>query len=153
KSPDLIQGHHYILLVSHPADVQSGYTLSFGGTAEINDPALPQLLSVVPRCDKLTLTVGITKFVRCSSLAADGSDFTILSSSGSITKAVGLNCSPQFDFDYLELTLSNPLPPGNYTLMIANGSDGNTLEDDCGSQAPEGDKIDFFVSTALPSLD
>jgi len=153
KSPDLIQGHYYILLVSHPADAQSGYTLSFGGTAVINDPALPHLLSVVPRCDKLTLTVGITKFVRCSSLAADGSDFTILSSSGSITKAVGLNCSPQFDFDYLELTLSNPLPPGNYTLMINNGSDGNTLEDDCGSQAPEGDKIDFFVSTALPSLD
>lgn len=152
--PNLIKGHTYLLLVSHATVVQSGYTLVFsGGTAVINDPALPQILSVVMGCDKKTLTVGITKFVRCNSLASDGSDFVITSPTGSVIQAVGLNCSPQFDFDYLELSLSNPLPAGKYKLVIQNGTDGNTLMDDCGSQALVGEKIDFTVSDLQPTLD
>jgi gliding motility-associated-like protein len=146
-------GHRYILLISHSTPLQSGYDLSFNGTAVLNDPSVPQILSVVVRCDKKTLTVGITKFVRCNSLASDGSDFAIVSSSGSIIQATGLNCSPQFDFDYLELSVSDPLPPGNYSLILKNGSDGNTLLDDCGIQAPDGSKFDFTVSAVLPVLD
>ncbi len=153
RTLNLIAGHSYILLVSHPSSVQSGYTLSFSGTAVLNDPEPPRLLSVVTSCDKKTLTVGITKFVRCNSLSSDGSDFSIISSTGFITKAIGLNCSPQFDFDYLELSLSDPLPPGNYSLLIQNGIDGNTLMDDCGIQAPVGNKIEFSVSALLPALD
>jgi gliding motility-associated-like protein len=150
---NVIAGHRYILLVSHSSDVQSGYVLTFNGTAVLNDPKAPGILSVVPSCDKKILTVGITKFIRCSSLAADGSDFAIISSSGSIVQATGLNCSPQFDFDYLELLMSDPLPPGNYSLVIRNGSDGNTLFDDCGVQAVPGNKFDFTVSSVLPGLD
>jgi gliding motility-associated-like protein len=152
--PTLVKGHQYLLLVTHPQAAQSGYSLFFkGGTAVIDDPAPPRFLSVVVGCDKKTLTVGITKFVRCNSLAADGSDFVISTSTGSIAQAVGLNCNPQFDFDYLELTLSDPLSPGNYELAFQSGSDGNTLLDDCGSQAFAGDKISFTVSGTTPTLD
>ena len=153
KELDLVQGHVYILLVSHPSPTQSGYTLTFGGTAELNDPEPPRLLSVKPTCDRTILTVGITKFVRCNSLATDGSDFVLVNSSGMITNALGLNCSPQFDFDYLELSLASPLAPGNYTLMIRNGSDGNTLLNDCGVPAPDGNMMDFSVSSVLPVID
>jgi gliding motility-associated-like protein len=155
--PMLIQGHKYLILVTHTAAAQSGYSLSFsGGSAVINDPKPPGLLSVVVSCDKKTLTVGLTKFVRCNSLASDGSDFVIPGAPVSIVNAVGLNCSPQFDFDYLELTLNNPLPPGNYSLVIKNGSDNNAIQDDCEIPTNAGEHIDFSVSpiqsTALDSI-
>ncbi|HEY2348567.1 MAG TPA: PKD domain-containing protein, partial [Puia sp.] len=96
KMPRLQKGHEYLLLVTHPMGDQSGYSLAFGGgDAVLNDPGIPDLLSVVISCDRKTLTVGITKFVLCSSLAADGSDFSITNYAGNIIKAVGLNCSPQ----------------------------------------------------------
>ena len=50
--PTIIQGHNYLLLVSHYSDSQSGYSLSFGGgSASITDPLLPLLLSAVAPCD------------------------------------------------------------------------------------------------------
>jgi gliding motility-associated-like protein len=154
KMPKLVKGREYLLLVTHPSGTQSGYSLAFsGGTAVINDPVLPNLLSVVVSCDKKTLTVGITKFVLCSSLAPDGSDFSLTNYSGTIVTAVGLNCSPQFDMDYLELSLSDPLPPGNYSLVLKNGTDQNTLLEYCGMQALAGDKIDFTVAGIQPTLD
>ena len=154
RMPNLVKGHEYLLLVTHPFGAQSGYSLAFkGGTAVINDPVLPDLLSVVVSCDKKTLTVGITKFILCNSLAPDGTDFSITNYSGTITQAVGLNCNPQFDMDYLELSLSDPLPPGNYSLVLKNGTDQNTLLEYCGLQANVGDKLDFAVSGILPTLD
>ena len=42
--PNLIQGHEYLLLVSHFTQSQSGYDLSFGGgTAVITDTTPPAL--------------------------------------------------------------------------------------------------------------
>jgi hypothetical protein len=40
--PSLIQGHDYLLLISHFTQTQSGYGLSFGGgTASITDTTKP----------------------------------------------------------------------------------------------------------------
>jgi gliding motility-associated-like protein len=154
KMPKLIAGHEYLLLVTHPMGTQSGYSLVFsGGDAVLSDPDLPDLLSVMVSCDKKTLTVGITKFVLCNSLAPDGSDFSLTNYSGNITGAIGLNCSPQFDYDYLVLSLSDPLPPGNYSLVLQNGTDNNTLLDYCGRQMQAGDHLDFTVYGFQPKLD
>jgi gliding motility-associated-like protein len=154
RMPKLQAGHEYLLLITHPTGTQSGYSLAFGGgDAVLNDPALPDLLSVMVSCDKKTLTVGITKFVLCSSLASDGTDFSITNYAGTIVNAVGLNCSPQFDYDYMELSLSDPLPPGQYSLVLKKGTDQNTLLEYCGRQMLVGDHIDFTVSGAQPTLD
>jgi len=154
KWPSLLQGHEYLLLITHPSGTQGGYSLAFGGgSAVLNDPTLPDLLSVVVSCDKKTLTVGLTKFVLCSSLDPDGSDFSITNYTGTVVSAVGLNCSPQFDYDYMELSLSDPLPPGNYTLGLKNGTDQNTLLEYCGRPMPPGDHIDFTVTGTQPALD
>ena len=154
KMPNLKKGRDYLLLVTHPPGPQSGYSLVFeGGDAILNDPDLPDLLSVRISCDKKTLTVGLTKFVLCSSLASDGSDFSITNFSGTIVNAVGLNCSPQFDYDYMELSLSDPLPPGNYSLVLKNGTDQNTLLEYCERQMPVGAHIEFTVSGVQPALD
>src|ERR1700733_8439017 len=43
--PTLIQGHNYLLLVSHYTLTQSGYSLSFtGGTASITDTVAPAVI-------------------------------------------------------------------------------------------------------------
>jgi gliding motility-associated-like protein len=154
KWPKLLQGHEYLLLVTHPSGDQGGYSLAFGGgSAVLNDPAVPDLLSVRVSCDRKMLTVGLTKFVLCSSLASDGSDFSITNYAGTVAGAVGLNCSPQFDYDYMELTLSDPLPPGNYSLVLKEGTDQNTLLEYCSRQMQVGDHFDFTVSGAQPTLD
>jgi gliding motility-associated-like protein len=145
--PNLILGHRYLLMISHYTNTQSGYTLSFGGgTADIKDPTLPDLLSVTASCDRKTLMVILNKNMRCTSLDPDGSDFTIAANPVTIVSATGSNCGNGFDMDTVLLTLSANLSPGNYSLRSQVGNDGNTLLDDCGAQIPAGNSLDFTIS-------
>ena len=147
--PALIQGHHYLLLVSGYSRYQSDYFVSFAGsTAIITDPESPHLKSAFVGCNKKIITVVVNKQIRCYSLAADGSDFMINTASVSITGASGLNCNDQFDFDSLELTLSDTLAPGNYTVSVKRGSDDKILWDNCFREVPPGDNIPFTVFPA-----
>jgi gliding motility-associated-like protein len=145
----LIVGHEYLLLVSHFTDSQSGYTLQFtGGTAGITDPITPALQSATGSCDGTQIRVKTNKKMRCSSLAANGSDFSV--AGATIISATAPSCVTGFDTDSIIVTLSAPLAPGNYTLNIQNGSDGNTLLDLCGNAiAPSG--IPFNVPSAQPT--
>jgi hypothetical protein len=112
RSPNLIQGRDYILLISHFTNTQSGYNLSFGGgTAVITDPTEPHFSSVRAVCDGTSMYVKLNKKMKCGSLAADGSDFSINTGITSIISAVGIGCSSGFDTDSVLLTLNNPLPP------------------------------------------
>jgi gliding motility-associated-like protein len=150
--PKLIQGHQYLLLVSHYTDSQSGYSLAFGGgTAVINDPGIPSLQSATVGCNKKLITVVLSKKVRCSSLVPDGSDFTIAGNAFSVVGAAGSNCSNAFDMDTLTVSTGTPLTPGSYSLVMQNGTDGNSLLDDCGTQIAVGDKVDFTVIAPQPT--
>ena len=153
--PTLIQGNTYILLVSHFTNSQIGYSLSFGGgTTVITDPATPKLQSATVTCDGKKIAVKLSKKMKCNSLATNGSDFTILGTTASITNAVGINCSTTFELDSLELTLSSPLTGGNYTISVKNGTDLNTLLDNCDIGVAVGDSVKFtFVATPPPSID
>ena len=60
--PNLVEGHEYLLLVSHFSDSQSGYSLSFsGGTANITDPVLPGLDKARAACDGSKILVKLNK--------------------------------------------------------------------------------------------
>src|SRR5690606_10676045 len=147
--------HEYILLVSHftrftPS--QLGYSLEFkGGTASITDPTLPDLKSVTTSCDASKLYITLNKEMKCESLAANGSDFIISSATTGVVAAIGANCRNSFSMDSLVLELSHPLPAGNYTVSIKNGSDGNTLIDNCGRSVTVGRSLPFSVTTLLPT--
>lgn len=146
KMPDLIQGHEYILLVSHFTQTQSGYDLSFGGgTAVITDPAPPALRSAEASCGGEVIRVKLNKKMKCSSVAANGSDFFITPGNISITGATAINCSNGFDTDSIELRLGTFLAPGTYTVNIKLGSDGNTVLDYCNNPIPTSDKVNFTV--------
>jgi gliding motility-associated-like protein len=150
--PVLIQGHKYLLLISHFTETQSGYSLTFnGGTAVITDPKEPHLQSAIVHCDRQSITLFLNKQMQCSSLSSNGSDFTIPSFTGSVTGATGTQCSNGFDMDSILITLSTPMVPGNYSIVMQAGSDGNTLLDDCERSVPSGESIPFTVLPPHPT--
>ncbi len=153
KMPYLLAGRQYLLLVSHFTDInQSGYTLQFGGgTASITDPKKPHTDRARAFCDGNTILVKLNKKMRCNTLAADGSDFSISSALSSVTGAAAATCNTGFDMDSIAITLSNPLPPGNYSIFIKTGSDGNTLMDYCDREVPVGEKVDFTLEPVHPT--
>ena len=151
--PTLIKDHEYILLVSHFTDSQSGYKLSFGGsgsTASITDTKPPEIASVQVKCDASQITVNLNKKMRCNTLATNGSDFQLSTPLATITAASSQGCSNGFDMETFTLTLSNPLPPGNYKLISKAGTDGNTVADNCGAAIAAGE-TPFVVSPIQPT--
>lgn len=153
KMPDLIEGHTYLLMISHWTDGQSGYDLSFGGgTAVITDPQMPHMLNAVSGCDGKSLTVRLNKKIRCNSLTSTGSEFSVFPAATTVVSATTTTCSPGFDFDELTLSFATPLPSNIYELIINNGSDGNTLTDLCGNNITQGEKISFEYLIPQPIL-
>lgn len=151
KMPNLIAGHQYLLMVSHFTNTQSGYSLNFaGGTAVITDPALPHLQEAKADCNGQVITVKINKNILCRSLSLNGSEFSLSPAVATVTSAATTTCSPGFDFNLLTLTLSAPLPTGNFDLVINNGTDGNTLQDYCDNTIPVGERIAFQYAAPQP---
>lgn len=154
KMPDLVAGHNYILLVSHFEDTPNGYSLSFGGTgntAVITDTLPPHMINAnQASCEAVQVLVKLNKRMKCSSLAANGSDFALTPFAAGITNAAGIGCSLGFDMDAVLITFNQPLPVGNYTLTIQQGTDGNTLLDICDSGIPPGETISFTILSPQP---
>ena len=151
--PTLIVGHEYILLISHfDGSTQSGYKLSFGGgTANITDPIEPKLNKARAICDGIKMSIKLNKKMKCNSLAANGSDFILTPPLATIIAAEGVNCNNGFDMDSIVVTLGNPIPPGNYTLTINIGTDGNNLLDNCGRSIPTGQNLPVTVFPLTPT--
>jgi gliding motility-associated-like protein len=151
--PNITQGRQYLLMVSHFTNTQSGYSLSFGGgTASITDPKDPKLNNATASCDATLLNVTLNKKMKCSSLTTSGSvEFTISPAIATVVSASGIGCNSSFDMEAVSLTLNNPLPPGNYFIHIRNGSDANTLLDNCERMIPVGDSIPLTILPLLPT--
>ncbi|MBC7848201.1 MAG: gliding motility-associated C-terminal domain-containing protein [Chitinophagaceae bacterium] len=150
--PSLIQGHQYLLLLSNFSASQKGYNLSFGGgTADITDPQQPKTVRASANCSGLKVSVKLNKKMKCATLAADGSDFSLFPANASITSAVALGCNSSFDMDSVELTLTAPLPPATYTLTVKNGMDGNTILDNCNEGVTVGETMNFTIFPLAPT--
>lgn len=150
QMPSLVAGHEYLLMVSHYSDTQSGYDLSFdGGTAIITDPNLPHLGVAKTSCDGTTITLKLNKRMKCSTLSTSGSEFTISPAAPAIVSAVPTNCTG-FDFDEVVLTLAAPLSNNNYQLIINNGSDNNTIQDNCNRDIPPTEQTPFSYFVPAP---
>ena len=152
KMPDLQECHDYLILISHFTQSQSGYTLSFGGgTAVITDDKMPALQKVDATCGGDVLRLQLNKKMKCSSITTSGSEFYITPAVANVTATTGFGCINGFDSDSLLLQLSGFLPPGNYTLHIKNGSDGNTILDYCDRPILETDALPFTVTPRIPT--
>jgi gliding motility-associated-like protein len=149
--PTLILGHEYLLLISNFSNSQKGYALDFkGGTAVITDPTPPALAAGTYYCETKRIGVKLNKRMKCSSLATNGSDFTLNKPGISVLKAEGVNCGSGFDMDSVVLTLNKLLPPDNYQVTMKAGTDNNTILDNCNNGVPVGDHVDFTVQAPTP---
>ncbi len=148
--PTLIEGHHYILLVSHfSGGAQSGYTLTFGGgSANITDPVDPHLSAARAACDGSAISIKLNKKMKCGSLNADGSDFTLLPATVPIIGATGIGCSSSFDMDSVVLKLGGFLAPGNYKVTVRATEN---LLDNCDKMLPSGDTLNVTVYPLIPT--
>jgi len=152
RMPNIIVGHNYLLMVTNWTKSTAGYDLSFtGGTASITDPTEPHIQSSRAICDGTQAVVKLNKRMKCPSLSANGSEFIISPAVANVIGAVGYGCSGGFDMDSVILTLNNSLPPGNYTITIKNGADGNTLLDNCDRLVPVGETVPMIVYPVFPT--
>ena len=148
KMPFVLKDHEYLLMVSHASPGQSGYQLYFkDGTAVIHDTTKLKIANAELNCLGTILRIKLTRKIRCSSIASDGSDFTINTTATSVIAATGINCSSGFDTDSVELQLRGPLPLGSYIVGVKNGSDGNGLLDFCNDELPSSEKFVFAALT------
>ena len=128
-----------------------GTALSLPDSLNFTVDAAPVYSSASLACT--TLTVQTSKPVKCSSIAANGSDFNITGpAAAGITGALGVGCTPGGYTNTINLTLAGPVTVGGtYTLTAQNGADGNTLQDSCTTNQATGNSI-TFNAVALPVL-
>jgi hypothetical protein len=141
RMPDILTGNTYLIMITSPNSSLHSYQLTFtGGTASITDAVEPHLFSAYTNCASTRVSVRLNKRILCESISSDGSDFSI-SNGATIIGASPWDCSNALGTDSLYITLSQPLPFGNYTLTLKNGFDGNTLMDICQRVVPVGDSV------------
>ncbi|XZF13637.1 gliding motility-associated C-terminal domain-containing protein [Chitinophagaceae bacterium MMS25-I14] len=143
-------GGEYLIMIDNFSASASGFYIDFTGSTAIFDQGTPPALdSLVPACSMSEkVNVHLTKAVKCSSIAPDGSDF-FLTPSGTMATAVGSNCSnPNGYTSLIQLTFAAPLGAGNYVLNTQVGTDGNTLIDLCGNALVPPDTLQFHVAPA-----
>ena len=130
--PTITIGHEYLLMVTNWTKSTAGYDLTFtGGSASITDPKQPHLLNAKAACDGQSVTIKTNKRMKCNSLSGTGSEFFLTPPIANVVSASGFGCSNGFDMDSMTIALDAPLPPGNYTITVRQGTDGNTIRDAC----------------------
>lgn len=152
KYVEVTAGETYYLMVNNfgiGGSPTSGFNLDFvGSTATFNLPPAPKFQSIVSNPCNITNSVRIKldQLVKCSSIATNGSDFT-LSPSVPILSAVGVDCGSSASgyTDEIIITFSSVLSPGTYTLNAATGTDGNTLLNLCDVPLTLPDALSFTV--------
>ena len=150
-------GETYVLLVNNFSNNTTGYTLDLTPSAakfNFTPKPRPKPTPDTLHCNGMFVDLAITGLIRCSSVAADGSDFTFTDPGGNllpIASAVGKHCSPtQTSTDTVRITLANPLQNnGVFTLKVKNGTDANTLQAAC-YQMAVGDSARYVVTDCAP---
>jgi gliding motility-associated-like protein len=110
----------------------------------VSSPQITPMDSLTPlTCAPRIIQLVFSAPMECSSIAADGSDFTISGNSVvGISRAEGI-CADGLT-RVINITLSSPLVVGgNYLIRLKSGSDGNTINNECGLATPSGSMISF----------
>jgi len=133
------QGETYVLLVDNFNTALTGYVLDFtASTAVIRDTVPPAIINIdTLGCDAAdSITIYFSEPIKCSSLST--SDFLVTGpSSVNISGVFSASCLAGGDFTQdAVINFSAPLSvSGNYTLSLIQGTDGNTVVDNCDNRA------------------
>ncbi|GAC1425085.1 MAG: hypothetical protein NVS9B7_19030 [Flavisolibacter sp.] len=104
-----------------------------------------------PPCAPQQIVLHFRRPILCSSLAADGSDFTISGSYPVAIKTAFGFCSPTVQASKdIAIQLSQPLQrQGSFIITLKQGTDGNTIIDECGTPTPAGASVSFSVKDTV----
>ncbi len=152
QMPNLVAGHDYLLMVTNWSASGLGYNLSFtGGTAVLTDNQAPKITNVRPAgCNTSLLNVSFSEDLLCSSLSTAGTEFSITNGTHVITAVNSVCNTGNNAFTQLQIALQDPLTPGNYQLVINNGTDANTLLDVCETELVAGSSFPFTIVAQSP---
>ncbi|WP_177230595.1 gliding motility-associated C-terminal domain-containing protein [Chitinophaga sp. CF118] len=126
-----------------------GNALPVGQTASFHiDPPPVVLLrtTVVAGCAPNIIKIGLSNPIRCESIAADGSDFSISGTSPiSIVSATG-NCNVNNLADTVILQLNKAIQTeGDYSIVLMSGTDGNAIVGECHQPVATGQVVSFHT--------
>ncbi len=90
--------------------------------------------ALAANCSPDAVEVVFSNPIRCSSIAADGSQFIVTGPQAvAITGATGLRCNNNSESDIITLQLASPImTAGTYQVQLTTGSNGSPLLDECG---------------------
>lgn len=129
-------GNVFVIVVSQFSGQLDGFTIDFSSsTADIYDAVPPAVLTAEYVCDNYGLRLTTDKFMTCSTIAADGSDFTAVDAQGNtvnVIGAVGVGCENGATQTYqVDVTLEPLTEDKQITIGIQIGSDGNSIGGAC----------------------
>ncbi len=143
-------GQTYVVNVSNFSSTQNGYSITFGGTAQVVDNTGPYLYNVVqsPACGQNQVIIRFSENVSCTTVQA--SDFTISGPGGpyTVTSVSGAICAAggSYERDYV-LTVSPAfVQGGTYTISLVS----NSVSDIC-SHPTGGQNLTFSVTGVTAS--
>lgn len=124
-----------------------------GSVQPFNIAPQPKVLlgaAAAPGCSPAVIRIGVSVPVRCSSIAPDGSDFTISGPKPvQIIKATGI-CNGNNLADSIDLQLSAAIQDaGDYAIAITTGKDNNTLQSECWQPADPGQRSGFRTADTV----
>ncbi len=158
---DAVAGETYLVMINNfghdnAPGPSSGFTIDFTGTtATFAVGTSPELSNVLaPVCgNTMSVTITLKPPVLCSSIAADGSDFTV-SGGATVSSASGVNCTGAQGYtNAVTLTLASPLLPGIYTINAKQGTDNNTLLGLCDNELQLPASLTFTVPPPIVTID
>lgn len=101
------------------------------------------------KCSPHQLTLIFKKPMICSSLAADGSDFSISGAYPVAISEVKGNCAGGVTKEIV-IRFSQALQQkGDFILTLKKGTDGNTLLDECTQETPAGSSLRFSIKDTV----
>jgi gliding motility-associated-like protein len=114
---------------------------------------LPMGTVAPPSCAPTSVTLTFPDPVKCTSVAPNGSDFVITGPSVvTISSATAVSCNGNGETNTITLQFATPvLTSGNYQVVAASGSDGNTLIGQCNRQLTAGNNAPFTLA-AQPAI-
>ncbi|MBV9963718.1 MAG: hypothetical protein JO072_15865, partial [Parafilimonas sp.] len=145
-------GDEYLIMINNFGNYVSGapskgFSIDFtGSTAVFYDITPPHISSAdVPCTNASSITLKLNTRILCSSIAADGSDFTT-NSPVKIISATGLNCNDRGGYtNTVTINFASVIPPGSYTISAKKGTDNNSLVGLCNSEVSTFDVVPFIV--------
>lgn len=137
---------HNTLLDNCGNQLAVGLTESLIFTTALPTP-MDSIKSIV--CIQDTLQLVFSRPMKCNSISKDGSNFFITGPSPINIKSAQGVCSSGLS-DIILVILSSPIKTnGNYQLHLQNGTNGNSIINECGQPTPIGSIINFSIKNVI----